>query len=182
MWELDHNEGWVPKYLCFRIVVLEKTLESLLDWKEIKSVILKGNQSWIFTGRTNTEASVFWPPDVKSQLIRKDPDIGKDWRQEEKGVTEDEMVGWPSTQWTWVWGNSRRQWRIGKPGILQSMGSQRVTKTLSDWTTLQQEVSDISLLLVGGALPLFTIRCRSRDEWRAQISVCPQEGSFQQQP
>ena len=74
--------------------MLEETLESPLDSKEIKPVNPKGNQSWIFIGRTDAEAAIFWPPDVKSQLIRKDPDAGKDWRQEEKGMTEDEMVGW----------------------------------------------------------------------------------------
>ena len=95
MWELDHKEGWVPKNWCFQIVVLEKILESSLDWKEIKLVNLKRNQPWIFTGRTDAEAPILWPPYMKSRLIGKDPDAGKDWRQEEKGVTEDEMVGWP---------------------------------------------------------------------------------------
>ena len=96
MWELDYKESWVPKNLCFWIVVLEKTLESPLDFKEIKPVNPKGNQSWIFIGRTDAEAEtlILWPPDVKSWLIWKDPDAGKDWGQEEKGKTEDEMVGW----------------------------------------------------------------------------------------
>ena len=96
MWELGHKEGWVPKNWCFWTVVLEKTLERPLDWKEIKPVNPRGNQPWIFIGRTDAEAEtpVLWPPDVKSRLISKDPDAGKDWRQEEKGVTEDEMVGW----------------------------------------------------------------------------------------
>ena len=93
MWE-DHKESWVPKNWCFWTVVLEKTLESPLDSKEIKPVHPQGNQSWIFIGRTDAEAPVLWPPDVKSWLIGKDPDAGKDWRQEEKGTTEDEMVGW----------------------------------------------------------------------------------------
>ena len=90
------EEGWVSKNWCFWTVVLEKTLESPLDSKDIKQVHPKGNQSWIFTGRTDAEAKApaLWPPDVKSQLIRKEPDAGKDWRQEEKGATEDEMVGW----------------------------------------------------------------------------------------
>ena len=95
VWELDHKEGRVPKNWCFQIVVLEKILESSLDWKEIKLVNLKRNQPWIFTGRTDAEAPILWPPYMKSRLIGKDPDAGKDWRQEEKGVTEDEMVGWP---------------------------------------------------------------------------------------
>ena len=94
MWELDHKENWVLKNWCFQIVVLEKTLESPLDCK-IKPVNPKGNQSWIFIGRTDAKAETpnLWPPDVKSWL-RKDPDAEKDWGQKEKGVTEDEMVGW----------------------------------------------------------------------------------------
>ena len=96
MWELDYKESWVPKNWWFWTVVLEKTLESPLDCKEIKPVNPKGNQPWIFIGRTNAEAEVpiLWLPDVKSQLTGKDPDAGKDWRQEEKGTTENEMVGW----------------------------------------------------------------------------------------
>ena len=96
MWELDHTEGWALKNWCFWTVVLEKTLESPLDSKEIQLVHPKGNQSWIFIGKTNAEAEtlVLWPPDAKNWLICKDPDAGKDWRQEEKVTTEDEMVGW----------------------------------------------------------------------------------------
>ena len=94
--ELDYKESWVPKNWCFWIVVLEKTLESHLNSKEIQPVHPKGNQPWIFTGRTDVEAEtpILWPPDAKNWLIGKDPDAGKDWRQEEKGMTEDEMVGW----------------------------------------------------------------------------------------
>ena len=89
------KEGWAPKNWCFRTVVLQKTLESPLACK-IKLVNPKGNQSWIFIGRTDAEAEtpILWPPDAKNQLIWKDPDAGKDWRQEEKGTTENEMVGW----------------------------------------------------------------------------------------
>ena len=96
MWQLDHKEGWALKNSWFRTVVLEKTLKSPLDSKEMKSVNPKGNQPWIFIGRTDAEAEapILWPPDVKSQLIRKDPTAGKDWGQEEKGVTEDKIVGW----------------------------------------------------------------------------------------
>ena len=96
MWELNHKEGWALKNWCFQTVVLEKTLEGPLDCKEIKPVSPKGNQCWIFIGRTDAkaEASIHWPPDGKSQLISKDLDAGKDWRQEVKGVTEDEMVRW----------------------------------------------------------------------------------------
>jgi len=91
-----HKEGWAPKNWCFWIVDLEKTLESPFDCKEIKPVDSKGNQPWIFIGRTDAaaEAPILGPPDVKSRLIRKDPDTGKDWRQKEKVVAEDEMVGW----------------------------------------------------------------------------------------
>ena len=88
------KEGWVPKNWCFRILVLEKTLESPLDCKEIKPVSPKGNQSWIFIGRTGAEAPILWPPDVKSRHTGKDPDAGKDWGQEEKGEVEDKTVGW----------------------------------------------------------------------------------------
>ena len=95
MWELDHKEGWALKNWCFQTVMLEKTLASPLDSKKIKSVNLKGNQSWIFTGRTDAEAEalILWPPDAKNWLIWKDSDAGKDWRQE-KGMTVDEIVGW----------------------------------------------------------------------------------------
>ena len=96
MWELDYKESWVPKNGCFWAVVLEKTLESPLDCKEIQPVHPKWDQSWVFIGRTDVEAEIpiLWPPDAKSWLIWKDPDAGKDWGQEKKGRTEDEMVGW----------------------------------------------------------------------------------------
>ena len=96
MWEWDHKESWVLKNWCFWTVVVEKTLVSPLDCKEIQPVHPKGDQSWVFTGRTDVEAEgpVLWLPDVKCWLIWKDPDAGKDWRQEEKGMTQDEMAGW----------------------------------------------------------------------------------------
>ena len=94
MGELDCKESWVPKNWCFWTVVLEKTLESPLDCKEIQPVHPKGDQSWVFIGRTDAEIPILWPPDVKIWLIWKDSDAGKDWGQEEKGTTEDEMVGW----------------------------------------------------------------------------------------
>ena len=94
MWELDYKESWLPKNGCFWTVVLEKTLESPLDCKEIQPVHPEGNQSWVLIGRTDAEATILWPPDAKNWLIGKDPDAGKDWRQEEKGTTEDKMVGW----------------------------------------------------------------------------------------
>ena len=93
MWELDHKEGWAPNNWCFWTVVLEKTLDRPLDCKEIKSLSPKGNQSWILIGGAGAEAPILWPPYVKSQLIGKDPDAGKDWGQEKKGMTEDEMFG-----------------------------------------------------------------------------------------
>ena len=96
MWELDFKESWALKNWCFWTVVLEKTLESPFDWKEVQPVHPKGDQSWVFIGGTDVEAEtpVLWPPDVKSWLIWKDPDAGKDWRQEEKGMAEDKMAGW----------------------------------------------------------------------------------------
>ena len=92
MWELDHKEGWALKNWCFWTVVLEKTLRSPLDSKEIKPVHPKGNHFWIFNGRTDAEAPILWAPDAKSQLTGREPDTGKDWRQKEKGVEVDKMV------------------------------------------------------------------------------------------
>ena len=96
MWELDHKESWVLKNWCFWTLVLEKTLDSPLDSKETKPVNPKVNQPWMFIGRTDAknEAPILWPPDARNWLTRKDPDAGKDWKQKEKGVTEDEMFGW----------------------------------------------------------------------------------------
>ena len=142
MWELDYKENWALKNWCFSTVMLEKTLDSPLDCNGIQPVHSTGNQSWIFIGRTDAEAEtpIFWPPDAKSWLICKDPDAGKDWRWEEKGTTEDEMVGqhhWFNGHGIWV---SSGSWRwTGKPGMLQSMGSQRVKQhwaTELNWTEL----------------------------------------------
>ena len=94
MWELDHEESWGLKNWCFWTVVVEKTLESALNSKEIRPGNPKGNQSWTFIGRADAEAPILWPPDAKNWLTGKDPDAGRDWRLEEKGMTEDEMVGW----------------------------------------------------------------------------------------
>ena len=96
MWELDHKEGWALKNWCFWTVVLEMTFESPLDCKEIKPIHPKGDQSWVFIGRTDAEAEalILWPPHAKSWFIGKDPNAGKDWGQEEKGTTEDELIGW----------------------------------------------------------------------------------------
>ena len=124
MWELDYKESWALKNWCFWTVVVEKTLESPLDCKEIQPVHPKGNQSWTFFLKTDVEAEtpIIWPPYVKKWLIWKDLDAGKDGRREEKGMTEDEMAGWHHWHYghefeysgTWQW--------IGKPGVLQSMG------------------------------------------------------------
>ena len=127
------------KNWCFWILVLEKTLKSPLDCKEIKPVSPKGNQTWIFIGRTDAEAEapIRWPPDKKSRLNGKDPDAGKDWRRGRRTTGEGDNPGWDGwmaspTQWTWVWASSG-SWRwTGKPGVLQSRGSQRVGH---DWAT-----------------------------------------------
>ena len=133
MWRLDYKEGWAPKNWCFQTVLLEKTLESPLDCKEIQPVHSEGDQPWDFFGRNDAEAEtpVLWPPHAKSWLIRKDSDAGRDWGQEEKGTTKD---GWMAslTQWTWVWVNCGSWWWTGRPGVLQFMGSQRVGH---DWAT-----------------------------------------------
>ena len=128
--ELDHKESWALKNWCFWTVVLEKTLESPVDCKQTKTVNPKGYQSWIFIEGTDAEAeaSILWPPDVKSQLIRKDPDAGKDWRRRRMGMTEDVMVEWH------LWFNGRESAqaleirRTGKPGVLQPVGSQRLRR------------------------------------------------------
>ena len=135
MWELDYKESWVPKNWCFWIVLLLKTLESPLGCREIKPVNPKGNQSWVFTGKTDAEAEtpVLWPSNVKNWLIEKDPVAGKDWRQEEK---EDgrRWDGWMAslTRRTWVWASYGSWWWMEEPGGLQSMGSRRVRH---DWMT-----------------------------------------------
>ena len=128
MWELDCEESWASKNWCFWTVVLEKTLENDLDSEEIQSVHPKGDQSWVFIGRTDAEAEtpILWPTHAKSWLIGKDPDAEKDRGQEEKGTTEDEMVGWHHRLNGWVWVNSGSWWWTGRPGVLQSMVSQRV--------------------------------------------------------
>ena len=132
MCELDYKESWAPKNWCFWTVVLEKTLESPLDCKDIQPVHSKGDQSWVFFGRNDAKAEtpILWPPHVKNWLTGKDPDAGKDWRREEKGMTEDEMAS--PTGCTWVWVNSGSWWWTGRPGELQSVELQRVRH---DWAT-----------------------------------------------
>ena len=144
MWELDYKRSWILKNWCFGTVVLEKTLESPLDSKEIKPVNPKGNPPWIVIGRTDAEAPILWPPDVKSWLIGKDLDAGKDWGQEEKGTTEDQMVGWhhrlKGHEFEQALGDGKGQ--TGKHGVLQSMGWQRVGH---DWVTELIEATFTSL-------------------------------------
>ena len=133
MWELDYKEIWGPQNSYFWTVVLN-TLESPLNCKEIQPVHPKGNQSWMFIERTDVEAEtpIIWLPKVKNWLIWKDPDAGKNWMLEEGH--DREWNGWITslTQWTWVWVNSRNLWWTGRPGVLQSMGSQRAGP---DWVT-----------------------------------------------
>ena len=122
------KESWAPKNWCFWTVVLEETLESPLKCKEIQTVHPKGNQSWIFIERTDTKAepSILWSLDAKNWLIGKDSDAGKDWGQEEKGTTEDEMDGWQYRSKDINLTKLRRWWRTGMLGMLQSLGSKRV--------------------------------------------------------
>ena len=126
VWGLDYKESWMPKSWCFWTVVLEKTLESTLDCKEIQPVHPKGNQSWVFIGRTDAEAEtpILWPPHVKSWLIGKDPDTGKDWAQKEKGMTEDEMGELQELVM------DREAWRAAIHGVAKSW------TRLNDWTEL----------------------------------------------
>ena len=138
MWELDYKEAWALKNWCFWTVVLERTLESPWDCKEIQPVHPKGNQSWIFNGSTDAEAEapLLWLPDAKSRVIGKNPDAGKDWGQEEKGVTEDEMVGWNHRLTGYVSLSKlqeivkdREAWRAEIHGVAKSRTQ------LSNWTT-----------------------------------------------
>ena len=164
MWELDCKESWAQKNWCFWTVVLEKTLKSPLDCKEIQPVHPEGNQSWMFIGKTDVEAEtpVLWPPDAKRWLIWKVPDAGKDWRREEKGIDRG-WDGWMAslTQWTWVWVNSRSWCWIGRPGVLLFMGSQRVSH---DWMTTElnciaikySQLNNCTLLCMG--MPLFIFK------------------------
>ena len=133
MWELGYQEDWGLKNWWFWTVVLEKTLENPLDCKEIKLVHPKGNQSWIFIGRTDAEAEtpILCPHDAKKWLFEKSLMLEK-IEKIEKGTTEDEMTRWHQGQRTWVWVNSRSWWWTGRPGVLQSMGSQSWTQ-LNDW-------------------------------------------------
>ena len=142
MWELDYSESWALKNWCFWTVVLEKTLESPFDCKEIKPVHPKGDQSWVFIGRTDVEAEtpILWPPDAKNWLIWKDLDAGKGWRWEEKGMTEDEMVGWHHRLnghgfgWTPGVGDGQGGLRAAVHGVAKSW------TWLSNWTELNFQI------------------------------------------
>jgi len=136
-WELDHKQRWALKNWCLWTVVLEKILESPLDCKEIKWLNLKGNQPWIFNGRTDAEAPILWPPDAKNWLLRKDPDAGKAWRQEEKKPTEDEMVG----RHHWLDGHEfeelvmdREAWRAAVRGVKKN----QTHPSELNWTDCQE--------------------------------------------
>ena len=157
---MDCEESWVLKNWCFWTVVLEKTLEGPLDYKEIQSVHSKGDQSWVFIGRTDAEAEtpILWPPHAKSWLIGKDPDVGRDWGQEEKWTTG--WDGWMAspTRWTWVWVNSGSWWWTGRPDVLRFMGSQKVGH---DWTTEQNWTEHV---------------------WRVKVSVTPWTVAHQAPP
>ena len=141
MWELDYKEGWALKNQCCQVVVLEKTLEMPLDYKEIKLVSLKGNQRWIFIGKFDAEAEapILWLPDAKNWLSGKDLDAGKDWSRRRRGWQRMASPTW----WTWVWAGSGRWWWTGKPGVLQSTGSQRVRH---DWVTELNWTESVSSL------------------------------------
>ena len=145
MWQLDHKEGWAPKNWCFWTEVLEKTLESPLDCKEIQPVHSKGDQPWVLFGMNDgkAETPILWPPDKKNWLTGKDPDAEKDWRQEEKETTEDEMVGWhhrlDGREFEWTPGVGDGQgglaWRAAIHGVAKSR------TWLSDWTEMNWTVT-----------------------------------------
>ena len=149
----------MPKNWCFWIVVLEKTLESPLDCKEIQPVHPTGDLSWVFIGRTDVEAEtlILWPPHAKNWIIWKDPDAGKDWRWEKKGTIKNEMS---PTQWTWVWVDSGSWWWTGRPGVLQSVGSQRARhdwETELNWTFQKTNTEPIKYQnLVNHCFPIFS--------------------------
>ena len=139
MWKLYYKESWVPKNWWFWTVVLEKTLESPLSCKEIQQGNPKGNQYRIFIGKTDDEAEtpILWPPDEKNWLIREDPDLGKDWRQDEKGMTGWDIWIMLPAWWTLVWANSGSYWWTGKPGILHQFGHKESETTDGlNWTEL----------------------------------------------
>ena len=148
MWDLDYKEGWVSKNLYFWTVVKEKTLESHLDCKRIKPVNPKRPQSWIFTGRTDAEAEapILWPLYVKSQLIRKDPHAGKDWRR--RGWQRTKLLDGIMTQWTWVWASTGRWWSEGQGSLVCCSPWGHKESDTTDQPNNYQEYSTIWSLLV----------------------------------
>ena len=149
MWELDCEEGWAPKNQCFWTVVLEKTLESPLDCQEIQPVHPKGDQSWVFIGRTDTKAEtpILWPPHVKSWLIGKDPDTARAWGQEEKGTTEDKMARWhhrlDGHEFEWTLGVVDGQGGLAccdSWGHKESDTTERLNWTELNWTLLSSDL------------------------------------------
>ena len=167
MWDLDHREVRVLKNWYFQTVVLEKTLERPLDCKEVKPVNPKGNQPWILIERINAEVEtpIIWPLDVKSQLIGKDPDAGKDWGQEEKGMTEDEIVGWHH----WFNGHELGQTLRGDEGqgglVCCSLWSQRGRH---NWATEQQQV--LSIIICRWAFPERTVFSNWLQRWSSSMN------------
>ena len=153
MWELDCEESLVPKNWCFWTVVLEKTLESPLDCKEIQSVHSKGDQSWVFIGKTDVEAetSILWPPDANSWLIWKGPDAGKDWGEKENGTTEVEVIGWyhrlNGHEFGYIPGVGDRQGGLACCG---PWGAKSRTR-LNDWTELNWIHLLVLLLILGSS-------------------------------
>ena len=164
IWEVNHKKGWASKNWCFQTVVLEKTLESSLDSREIKPINPKGNQPWIFTGRTDAkaEAPILWPPDAKKWLIGKGPDAGKDWGQEEKWTTEDEMVGWHH----WFNGHEFKQTlKLVKNREAWSAVVHDLQRVGHNWTAEQQEMRVTVLEMPEKDLKLVMIKCFNKQLW-----------------
>ena len=176
IWELDHKTGWAPKNWCFWTVVLEKTLETLLDSKEIKAVNPKGNQPWIFIGRTvaEAEAPIIWPPNAKSWLTEKDPDAGKDWRQE-KGTTEDKILDGitdskdMSLSSLWKMVKDRESWCVAVHSVTKNLTqlSNRTTTNLLEGRGTIPAVWAIAMCCVRLALGTF---CTQAAVWRPGYS------------
>ena len=169
MWELDCEESWVPKKWCFWTVMLEKTLENLLDSMEIQPVHPKGNQSWIFTGRA--DAPILWPPDAKNWLICKNPDAGKDWRRKEKGMTEDKMVGWhhqlDGRDFEWTPGDGDGQGGLAccnSWGRKQSDTTEQLNWTELNWTLCKANQQHIPELSYKNNLPAWQWVQRQQEE------------------